>query len=122
MSKTTGIAQFSQGKSEVFKVDPKLLIINEGWNTRDESDDLAAHIDQLAQSIAEIGVRKPIEVKLEDGRLIVKDGHCRTRATIRAIDVYKADIKTSCAIPMIITENSSQFLCIPNSAFQWWYV
>jgi ParB/RepB/Spo0J family partition protein len=98
MSKTTGIAQFSQGKSEVFKVDPKLLIINEGWNTRDESEELNAHIDQLAQSIAEIGVRKPIEVKLEDGKLIVKDGHCRTRATVRAIEVYKADIKT---VPVI---------------------
>ena len=98
MSKTTGIAQFSQGKSEVFKVDPKLLIINEGWNTRDESEELNAHIDQLAQSIAEIGVRKPIEVKLEDGKLVVKDGHCRTRATMRAIEVYKADIKT---VPVI---------------------
>lgn len=98
MSKTTGIAQFSQGKSEVFKVDPKLLIINEGWNTRDESEELNAHIDQLAQSIAEIGVRKPIEVKLEDGKLVVKDGHCRTRATMRAIEIYKADIKT---VPVI---------------------
>lgn len=94
MAKTTGIAQFSQGKSEINKVDPRLLVITDGWNTRDESDELTAHIDMLAQSIAEVGVRKPIEVKLEDGKLIVKDGHCRTRATIRAIEVYKAEIKT----------------------------
>jgi ParB/RepB/Spo0J family partition protein len=98
MAKATGIAQFSQGKQEVFKVDPRILIINEGWNTRDESEALNEHIDQLAQSIAEIGVRKPIEVKLENGKLIVKDGHCRTRATMRAIDHYKADIKT---VPVI---------------------
>ena len=52
------------------------------------------HIDQLALSIAEIGVRKPIEVKLVNGQLIVRDGHCRTRATMRAIEHYKADIKT----------------------------
>lgn len=98
MAKTTGIAQFSQGKSEVNKVDPRLLVINDGWNTRDESDELSAHIDMLAQSIAEVGVRKPIEVKLEDGKLIVKDGHCRTRAAMRAIEVYKADLKT---VPVI---------------------
>ncbi len=98
MVKTTGIAQFSQGKSEVFKIDPRLLVIETNWNTRDDSPELLEHIDQLAQSIAEIGVRKPIEIKLIDGKLIVRDGHCRTRAAMRAIDYYKADIKT---IPVI---------------------
>ena len=98
MAKATGIAQFSQGKSEVFKVDPKLLVIENNWNTRDDSPELLEHIDQLALSIAEIGVRKPIEVKLVNGELIVRDGHCRTRATMRAIDHYKADIKT---VPVI---------------------
>lgn len=98
MAKATGIAQFSQGKSEVFKVDPNLLVILPGWNTRDESPELEAHIDQLAQSIAEVGVKKPIEVKLEDGKLIVKDGHCRTRAAMRAIEVYHAELKT---VPVI---------------------
>lgn len=94
MAKVTGIAQFSIGRSDIHRVDPKLLVITDGWNTRDESEELAAHIDMLAQSIAEVGVRKPIEVKLEDGKLVVKDGHCRTRAAIRAIEVYKAEIKT----------------------------
>ena len=94
MAKTTGIAQFSEGKSEVFKVAPALLVIETNWNTRDDSPELLEHIDQLALSIAEIGVRKPIEVKLVDGKLIVRDGHCRVRATMRAIEHYKADIKT----------------------------
>jgi ParB/RepB/Spo0J family partition protein len=98
MAKATGIAQFSQGKSEVFKVDPALLVIEKNWNTRDDSPELLEHIDTLAQSIAEIGVRKPIEVKLVNGELIVRDGHCRTRATMRAIEHYKADIKT---VPVI---------------------
>lgn len=98
MAKATGIAQFSQGKSEVFKVDPRLLVIVAGFNMRDESPELEAHIDQLAQSIAEVGVKKPIEVKLEDGKLLVREGHCRTRATMRAIEFYNADIKT---VPII---------------------
>ena len=98
MAKTTGIAQFSQGKSEVNKVDPRLLVIDESDDYRDKSPELEAHIDQLAQSIAEIGVRKPIEVKLEDGKIIVKEGRSRTRAAMRAIEVYKADLK---AVPVI---------------------
>ena len=98
MAKTTGIAQFSVGKSDVHKIDPRLLVIEKNWNTRDDSPELLEHIDQLALSIAEIGVRKPIEVKLVDGKLIVRDGHCRTRAVMRAIEHYKADIKT---VPVI---------------------
>lgn len=91
---TTGIAQFSEGRSDIHRVDPAILVIADGWNTRDENDELLAHIDMLAQSIAEVGVRKPIEVKLEDGKLIVKDGHCRTRAAMRAIQHYNAELKT----------------------------
>jgi ParB/RepB/Spo0J family partition protein len=98
MAKNTGIAQFSQGRSDVHRVDPRTLVIVDGWNTRDDNPELLEHIDTLAQSIAEIGVRKAIEVKLVDGKLIVRDGHCRTRATMRAIEHYKADIKT---VPVI---------------------
>src|SRR5258708_6237725 len=94
MLKLLGIAQFSQGRSDVHRVDPRVLLIEDNWNTRDDNEELLAHIDMLAQSIAEIGVKKPIEVKLLKGKLIVRDGHCRTRAAIRAIEHYKADIKT----------------------------
>lgn len=98
MAKANGIAQFAQGRTEVFKVDPRLLIIDEADDYRSPSEALTAHIDQLAQSIAEVGVKKPIEVKLEDGKIIVKEGRCRTRAAMRAIEHYKADLK---AVPVI---------------------
>lgn len=98
MAKNTGIAQFSEGRSDIHRVDPRKLVIIPGWNTRDEGPDLEAHIDMLAQSIAEVGVKMPIQVKLENGQMIVKAGHCRTRATLRAIDHYKAEIKT---VPVI---------------------
>lgn len=94
MAKSTGIAQFSEGRSDIHRVDPRKLVIKAGWNNREETPELAEHIDMLAQSIAEVGVKVPIQVKLEDGQMIVKAGHCRTRATIRAIEHYKADIKT----------------------------
>ena len=98
MAKTTGIAQFSKGSSDIFKINPNDLFLKSGWNTRDDSPELEAHIDMLAQSIAEIGVKEPISVRLEDGKLWVINGHCRTRAAIRAIEVYKADLKT---VPVI---------------------
>jgi len=94
MAKTTGIAQFSQGRSDIHRVDPRQLTIKAGWNMREETPELLAHIDELAQSIAEVGVKNPIQIKLEDGKMVVKAGHCRTRATMRAIEHYKADIKT----------------------------
>lgn len=94
MAKTTGIAQFSEGRSDIHRVDPRKLVIIPGWNNRDEGPELDEHIDMLAQSIAEVGVKTPIQVKLEDGKMIVKAGHCRTRATMRAIEHYGIDIKT----------------------------
>ena len=82
MAKATGIAQFSQGRSDINRIDPRLLVIVPGFNMREESPELDVHIDMLAQSIAEVGVKKPIEVKLEDGKLLVREGHCRARALI----------------------------------------
>lgn len=93
MAKTSGIAQFSQGRSDIHRVDPRLLVITEGWNNRDESQELTDHIEMLAQSIAEVGVKMPIQIKLEDGKMVVKAGHCRTRAVMLAIS-RGVDIKT----------------------------
>lgn len=98
MAKTTGIAQFATGRKDIFLVDPCSLVIAEVDDYRDKTPELEEHIDNLAKSIAEIGVRKPIEVKLEDGKIIVKEGRCRARAAIRAIEVYKAELK---AVPVI---------------------
>lgn len=98
MAKQTGIAQFSQGRSDLHRVDPRILIIDAADDYRDQGPELDEHVDELAQSIAKIGVKKPIEVRLEDGKLVVKEGRCRTRAAIRAIEHYKADLKT---VPVI---------------------
>lgn len=94
MAKNTGIAQFSQGRSDLHRVDPRELFLKPNWNMREEGADLDEHIDQLAQSICEIGVKEPITVRLEEGKLWVINGHCRTRAAIRAIEHYGADIKS----------------------------
>lgn len=98
MAKSTGIAQFSQGRSDIHRVDPRLLKINDAEDFREMNEDLTAHIDMLAQSIKEVGVKKPIEAKLVDGVMWVMEGRCRTRAAMLAITKYGADLKT---VPVI---------------------
>jgi ParB/RepB/Spo0J family partition protein len=94
-SKKTGLASISEGRSDMFRVNPKHIKVKMGWNGRDFNDPAnIEHVDQLAQSIAEIGVKEPLTVSWEDGQAWLVDGECRLRATLRAIEVYKADIKT----------------------------
>lgn len=93
--RTGGIKQLSEGRSDIFKVNPYLIEVEDGFNVRNfESEELVNHIDSLAQSIAQIGVQRALTVRVRDGRLVLKDGECRLRATIRAIEVYGAEIAT----------------------------
>lgn len=94
MAKTTGLASLSQGRSDLFKIDPRKINIKPGWNGRDmSSPENQEHVDTLARSIAEMGVREPITVYWENGEAWVSDGHCRLLGTMRAIEVYKAEVK-----------------------------
>lgn len=94
MGKTTGLASLSQGRSDLFKVDPRKIQIKVGWNGRDMGAiENQEHVDQLARSIAEVGVKEPITVVYEDGQAWVSDGHCRLLATMRAIETYGAGDK-----------------------------
>jgi ParB family transcriptional regulator, chromosome partitioning protein len=96
MSKpTTGIKSLAEGRSDIFHVDPRKLKIKSGWNSRDFNDpENIAHVDDLAQSIAAVGVKEPLTVYFEDGEAWISNGECRLRGTMRAIQVYKAEIKT----------------------------
>jgi len=42
--------------------------------------------------------------------MIVRDGHCRVRATMRAIEHYKADIKTVSVISVTICNDADLIL------------
>lgn len=95
MSSKTGITSLSEGRSDLLKIDPRKLNIREGWNLRDmTAPDVVEHIDQLAQSISEVGVQVPIRAYWEDGKAWVTSGHCRVAAALRAIDHYKSELKT----------------------------
>lgn len=94
-SGSASLKNFSSGRSDVYKVIPYCLTIEEGWNSRDMSaPENQEHIDQLAQSIAVHGVLTPIQICSRNEALVVIDGHSRLLATFRAIDVYGAKIET----------------------------
>ncbi|CAM6053273.1 unnamed protein product [Sphagnum tenellum] len=92
---SASLKNFSAGRSDLYKVNPYLLTIEQGWNSRDmRAPGNQAHIDELAQSIAVHGVLTPIQICPRNEALVVIDGHSRLLATFRAIDVYGATIET----------------------------
>jgi ParB family transcriptional regulator, chromosome partitioning protein len=95
MSNTkAGIASIAEGRSDLLRIDPRKILVKEGWNCRDvDAADTKEHVEQLALSIAEIGVQEPITIYWEDGCAWVTDGHCRLWATMLAIQ-RGADVKT----------------------------
>lgn len=91
----TGLKSISEGSSDIFKIDPRKLNIKPNWNSRDFADPAnIQHINELALSISEVGVKEPLTVYWEDGKAWVSDGECRLRATMQAINVLNTPIKT----------------------------
>jgi len=103
----------ADGKSDLFKLNPFLIRVVPGFNSRDFSlPENEEHVDDLARSIATEGVKKPIEVRFaEDGQPDLVDGECRLRAVVRAINVYGAsELET---VPVILApkgRNDADFL------------
>jgi ParB-like chromosome segregation protein Spo0J len=89
----------STGRADYFTLNPYLIAIKPGRNSRlmDDPANLQ-HIDDLARSIAVEGVKSPVTVSLEGDHVYLTDGHCRLFATLRAIEVYEAEIKS---IPVV---------------------
>lgn len=93
--KRGGIKGVAVNRSDVFRLNPYVIVVKEGWNSRVEDDPAnAAHIEALSRSIAENGVKEPLTVHWEDGAPMLTDGHCRLAATIRAIEVLGAEVRT----------------------------
>lgn len=69
-------------KKSILYIDPKLLNIEEGFNTRNDFGD----IDELKKSIIENGVRIPMRGYEEGGKYILIDGHRRRLACLKAIE------------------------------------
>ena len=82
-----GIKDLAQGRFDIYMMRPADLHIKAGWNSRIEEDaENQAHIEQLAASIAENGVKTPLTVYWENDKVYVSDGHCRLAAVRRVME------------------------------------
>lgn len=90
----TSLKEFSEGRTDQYKIDPRKLQIKAGWNSRDFTDpDNIAHVEEIARSVAEIGVKRALVVNMEGDIPYLVDGECRLRGVMLAIS-RGADIKT----------------------------
>ena len=83
------LKQMAEGKQDgiqkatYFKVRPDVVEFEEGFNRRDEGLELDAHIQRLYEVMKAGAYLPPIDVSVVDGRIVARDGHCRTRAARR---------------------------------------
>lgn len=80
----------SVSKVTSFAVDPHLLEVEEGFNARPLN---AEHVAEMSIAWRNGAVFPPLEVRVEDGRIFIVDGHHRHAAALDAIS-KGADIKT----------------------------
>jgi ParB family chromosome partitioning protein len=75
-------------KTTIFKVDPRLLVEEEGFNLRDYNDpEVIDHIEGFADSYSNGNYVPPLVVRTtDDGRIIPIEGHCRRRGAMLAIE------------------------------------
>jgi ParB-like chromosome segregation protein Spo0J len=77
-------------KVTTFAVDPRLLEVEEGFNARPLNAD---HVAEMSLAWRNGAVFPPLEVRVEEGRIILVDGHHRHAAALDAI-TKGADIKS----------------------------
>lgn len=89
MSKLVSLKAMAEGKAEgvqkatYFKVDPDIVEFEEGFNLREEGPALDDHLERLYRFMKAGGYVPPIDVKVVDGQVLARDGHCRTRVARR---------------------------------------
>ena len=98
------IKEIATSKRDVYMVHPSEIHEKDGWNVRDETAEYLEHIDNLALSIAEIGVREPLKCYMENDVLYVSNGHSRLRAVTHAEKTFGIEIK---AIPVLLEDRLS---------------
>lgn len=80
----------SVSKVTSFAVDPRVLVVEPGFNARPLNMD---HVASLSLALRSGAVFPPLEVRVEDGQILIVDGHHRHAAALDAIK-KDSDIKT----------------------------
>lgn len=81
MENFKNLKEATSGRGDIYKIDPTLIHRKEGFNKRISF----TGIDELAESIRENGIREPLKVYLEDGKVWLAQGYRRMRAVDKLI-------------------------------------
>ncbi|MDE2097124.1 MAG: ParB N-terminal domain-containing protein [Patescibacteria group bacterium] len=81
------LREVAESKTDMFRIDPRKLKIEPGFNVRDFSiQENIDHVNYLKESIREIGLREPLVVRMKDDEAFIVGGECRFRAIMALID------------------------------------
>jgi hypothetical protein len=97
-----GLASLAEGRTDLFRMNPSKIEIREGWNSRDfDHPDNVAHVEALAASIREVGIKEPLAGYMEGEVFILTNGESRLRAVrkllaegVEIIEPSEADLET----------------------------
>lgn len=89
MTTPVSLKQLAEGKAEgvqkatYFKISPDVIEFEDGFNLREEGAELDEHLERMYVAMKAGAYFPPIDVSVIDGRIIARDGHCRTRTAKR---------------------------------------
>ena len=88
------IKDLASGRRDLFMLDPSILVMQPGFNLREEGPELDEYIEALALYTKDNGVPGILTITMINEKPVVMDGHCRTRGAMIAIKKYGAEIKS----------------------------
>lgn len=129
---STDVQQMSKGDG--FSVAPELILEQKDFNTRGafmepgeyfEQGHIKAHIRKLADAYKRGDYVPPLVVKVIDGKIYVRDGHCRRRALnlaisegaeIKMVQVVEQRGDEAAQTLLVVTSNDGQPLTVLERA------
>jgi ParB family chromosome partitioning protein len=102
--------EISQGRSEIYKIDPRIIELDESYNVRVSLNG----IDELAQSIKENGVKVPMSVRIDGDRVLLVRGHRRFAAVQKLIEEGIEILNVPCTSERMGEEDRVLDLIISN--------
>lgn len=82
----TGIEKFTAGTSKLHTIDPRKIVVRQGWNVRVRTPALDDHIRELTDSIKANGLQEPLTLAMKNGEPVLTNGNCRHEAIMLAIE------------------------------------
>lgn len=73
-------------RADAFKAPIDSIFVEDGFNLREEDEELEAHVNELTEYLMAGGTVPPLEVRPVEGGVIIVDGHCRFKAYKRLIE------------------------------------